>query len=399
MKSASECSFPSLFYTVTMGRPGFLYGSPIFKPLSRHNGLLKARTCHQRPTHLSPVVRAPHATLQTVGEHQEEDLGTIETFRVIPDEAGMRIDKLIAQRFNEKSRTYIQTLLSSSCVAVDDHETTTKSARVSTHQLITVRFLPQQRDLPLMGEPIALDILHEDAHVVVVNKPAGMVVHPAPGNWTGTLVHALCHQYDDIAALGGPRPGIVHRLDKGTSGVIAVARTSEAHAALCEQFAARGVQKEYAAITVGNPAGPGCVGRVINASIGRSPTDRLRMAVLADEDGGKAATTTMETVGHDASGLLHAVRVRISTGRTHQIRVHMRHVRTPVLGDDLYGAHDINRRFASAATRPMLHAVRIAFTHPVTGLAVDVTAPLADDIRQILRRVVYPSFAEQPGWR
>lgn len=340
------------------------------------------------------------ATVHKSEMELDDELCTTEVFRVNTQEAGIRIDKLIAQRFNEKSRTYTQTLLSSSCVTVDDKIVTTKSIRLSEGQLVVVRFLPQQRQLPLTGEDIPLNLLHEDEHIIVVNKPAGMVTHPAPGNWNGTLVHALCYRYSDMAALGGLRPGIVHRLDKGTSGAIVVARSPEAHAALSEQFAARGVRKEYVAITIGNLAGDGCIGRVIDAPLGRSPPDRLRMAVLAEEEGGKTAQRTIETAAHDASGLLHAVRVQIGTGRTHQIRVHLRHVRTPVLGDELYGAHDVNRRFTTSAPRPMLHAVRLTFLHPLTGQTIDVRAPLPADMQRLLERVVYPQFYdEQPGWR
>lgn len=381
--------------------PCFVNVFPFVTPIIRRRGLPKLSTCPQQKSYQSKRChQIMQATRHKADVELDDELCTTEVFRVNSNEAGMRIDKLIAQRFDEKSRTYTQTLLSSSCVTVDNQIVTTKSIRLSEGQLVAVRFLPQQRDLPLTGEDIPLHLLYEDEHIVVVNKPAGMVTHPAPGNWTGTLVHALCYRYNDMEALGGSRPGIVHRLDKGTSGALVVARSLEAHAALSEQFAKRGVRKEYVAITVGNPAGEGCIGRVINAPLGRSPTDRLRMTVLAEEAGGKTAETTVETVAHDARGLLHAVRLKIGTGRTHQIRVHLRHVRAPVLGDDLYGAHDVNQRFATCAPRPMLHAVRLAFRHPFTGDTIDVSAPLPEDMQRLLQRVVYPEFYdEQPGWR
>lgn len=328
----------------------------------------------------------------------EEELSPLETFRVSAHEAGKRLDKLISERFNERSRTYIQSLLSSSCVTVDDSTVTTKSVKPCVDQLITVRFLPIQRDLPLIPESIPLNVVYEDPYLVIVNKPAGMVIHPAPGNWTGTLVHTLCYHYPEIASQGGPRPGIVHRLDKGTSGLIVVARTPETAAAMSARFANRQVRKQYIAITVGNPAGKGCVGRSIDAAIGRCPIDRFRMTILDENAGGRPAHSTVRAIAHDSAGLLHVVCVNIETGRTHQIRVHLRHVRAPVLGDDLYGARDVNRRFASAATRPMLHAQRLTFEHPITGKEIDVTAPLSDDMHTLLRRVVYPNFETETDW-
>lgn len=320
-----------------------------------------------------------------------------ETFCVDETEAGTRIDKLLAKRYNTKSRTYIQNLLSNSCVTCDSQVITTKSYRPTDRQTISVNFLPIERNLPLVPEAIPLDIVYEDEHLLIINKPAGMVVHPAPGNWTGTLVHAICHAYADVAALGGARPGIIHRIDKGTSGLLAVARTAETATALSSAFAKRAVRKQYVAITVGNPAGAGCASRTFDEPIGRSPTDRLRMAILPEEAGGRAAYTAVSVRAHDASGLLHAVRVDIVTGRTHQIRVHMRHARTPVLGDHVYGAHDVNKRFCTAAARPLLHAHRLVLQHPVTGTRLDFSARLPDDMAALMRRVVYPDF-ESEGW-
>lgn len=329
---------------------------------------------------------------------EDDSLVPIESFRVTADESGARLDKLLADRFNARSRTYIQTLFTSSCVTLDDTLTTTKSFRPSEGQLVTVRFLPVAKDLPLIPENLPLSVLHADEHLIIVNKPPDLVVHPAPGNWTGTLVHALCYHFPDIALLGGPRPGIVHRLDKGTSGVIAIARTSTAAFALSTLFAERRVRKDYVAITVGNPAGTGCLSRTLDAAIGRAPRDRTRMAVVSEHAGGRSAVSHVSIAASDDRGLLHAVRIRIDTGRTHQIRVHVAHAGAPVLGDETYGLLDVNRRFASAATRPMLHALRLRFMHPVTKKAIDVAAPLPRDMRDLMQRVVYPGFAEEDGW-
>lgn len=398
---------------MTLKKLCFLHATPFIRPYSHtthsflsrrltqsYEAVLLTGRTHRRTqctaTIASPVPQPAPSKNDTDAFDQ---LTTVEPFRVTEAEAGKRLDKLIADRFNTKSRTYIQSLLANSCVTIDDEPATTKSFRPVEHQLITVQFLPTERELPLVPEEMPLDIVYEDEHLLIINKPAGMVVHPAPGNWTGTLVHGLCHRFAEIAALGGNRPGIVHRLDKGTSGLIVVARSYEMANALSSLFASRQVLKEYVAITVGNPAGDGCIARAIDAPIGRSPIDRLRMAVLEEDAGGKAAHSSVETLAHEASGLLHAVTVQIHTGRTHQIRVHMRQVRTPVLGDELYGAHDVNRRYASAAARPMLHAARLSFVHPVTGQTLDVSARLADDMRRLMQRVVYPDFeASRPAW-
>lgn len=337
-----------------------------------------------------PSVRCCTAVAQQTDDcHQE-------TFRVTSSESGVRIDKLLATRFNERSRSYIQSLLTSGNVDISGRAPP-KSHRAVEGEVVAIRFLPTQRELSLVPEDIPLDVLYEDDYLVLINKPAGMVIHPAPGNWTNTLVHALSYRYPGVRAIGGPRPGIVHRLDKGTSGVLVAAKTAQMQSELATMFAERGVEKDYIAVTVGNPAGKGCSGCVIEEPIGRSPLDRLRMTVLAEDAGGKPAKSFVRVVASDDRALLHCVEVGITTGRTHQIRVHMRHARAPVLGDDLYGALDINRRFCSAAQRPMLHARRLRFQHPVTKEEVDVSAPLPEDMGSLLERVVYPEYAEKWG--
>lgn len=356
-------------------------------------------TSRSSPHSVRPSIRLPRrhckVFMSTLAAPDIEDEQHLEIFHVTDSESGTRIDKLISDRFNERSRTYIQNLLSSGNVEINGKAPVPKSHRANEGEVVAIRFLPTQRELPLVPEDIDLSILYEDEHLAVINKPAGMVVHPAPGNWDGTLVHALSFRYQSVRDMGGTRPGIVHRLDKGTTGVIVTAKNSDVQAALTDIFAARGVEKDYVAITVGNPSGKDCIGRVIEESMGRSPTDRLRMCILTEEAGGKHARSVLETVASDDRGLLHAVKVKIETGRTHQIRVHLRHVRAPVLGDDLYGAPDINRRFRGSAERPMLHALRLCFKHPVTGNEIDVSAPLPDDMRLLMKRVVHPDFEEK----
>jgi 23S rRNA pseudouridine1911/1915/1917 synthase len=332
---------------------------------------------------------------------QDDDLVDAEhdTFVVAAADAGHRLDRLLPSHYQAQSRSYFQALIDDRLVRVNDVVCTAKARKAVAGDTIHVCFVTPTRDLPLTPEDIALDILYEDEHMVVVNKPAGLVVHPAPGNWTGTLVHALAFRYRDLLGLGGPRPGIVHRLDKGTSGVMLAARTADAHRALTAMFAAREVEKTYVAITVGNPAGDGCTSRIVDAPIGRSRADRLRMAVMEEDAGGKHARSVVRVVGCDTRSLLHVVELGLETGRTHQLRVHLRHVRAPVLGDDLYGAFDVNRRFRSAASRPLLHAHRLRFAHPLTGREVDIKAPLPDDMRTLLRTGLLPDFeTARPDW-
>lgn len=333
-------------------------------------------------------------------EAEPDDVLETESFRVSAAQSGARIDKLLAEHFTGRSRTYIQSLLSQSQVLLDGEPVSSKSIRPVAGQLISVTFLPVARDAPLTGEAMDLDVLYEDAHLAVLNKRAGIVVHPSAGHWTGTLVHGLLHRYPAISAVGGAeRPGIVHRLDKGTSGVIVVARTAEAHAALGTQFAERRVRKEYLAVTVGNP----CRVRsrllgndvaieqrsvLVNLPLGRSRQDRTRMTV--DAETGREARSTVELLRSENDGLLHVSRVLLHTGRTHQIRVHLAALNCPILGDDLYGVASINKRYPGLQ-RPMLHARRLSFEHPVLpGQTVRVSAPVPADMQALLDKHFQP---------
>lgn len=323
----------------------------------------------------------------------EED---VHEFIITPKEDGERVDKVLAARYS-RSRSYFHCLISDGLVSVDgDSHGLNKSRRVRSGECARVEMRVPEREQPLQPEAIELNVLYEDEHLAIIDKPAGLVMHPAPGNWSGTLAHALAHRY---GLEGGPteteRAGIVHRLDKGTSGVLVVARNRTAHDALSAAFAARAVEKEYLAITVGSPAGEGASAGVISAPIGRDRTNRLRMAIVPEEDGGREASSTYQILGRDSRALLHLVRIHIHTGRTHQVRVHMRHCRAPVLGDELYGAPDINRRFRSSAQRPLLHAHSLAFDHPVTGERVSVRARLPDDFRSVVVRCIDSALLEK----
>ena len=245
---------------------------------------------------------------------------------------------------------------------------------------------------PVPAEPqpedIEVAVVHEDGHLIVVNKPAGLVVHPGAGTSGGTLVNALLGRVRDLSGVGGVlRPGIVHRLDKGTSGVLVVAKDDETHRALVRQFAGRTVEKEYLALVLGVPSRP--KGEV-DAPIGRDPVHRQKMSVRALR-GREARSSWRVEERFDGAALL---RVRIHTGRTHQIRVHLASIGHPVAGDVTYGgARTPSSRRAGAREalqsleRPALHAARLAFTHPASGQRLEFEAPLPPDLLEVLERL------------
>jgi 23S rRNA pseudouridine1911/1915/1917 synthase len=258
------------------------------------------------------------------------------------------------------------------------------AGRLRAGQAVELR-VPELRAAEPLPERIALAVVHEDDDLMVVDKPAGLVVHPGAGAPAGTLVNALLHHAKSLSGVGGVlRPGIVHRLDKGTSGLLVVAKHDAAHRALSEQFAGRTVVKEYLALVLGVPrASAGSVDR----PIGRDPRNRKRMSVSAPR--GREARSTWSLVeAFDGAALL---RVRIHTGRTHQIRVHLASLRHPVAGDATYGGtRPPGSRSAAAReallrlARPALHAARLEFTHPTTGKRLAFEAPLPEDLAQVL---------------
>jgi len=259
---------------------------------------------------------------------------------------------------------------------------------------------PDDRVRPEPGE---LAVLHEDDELLVLDKPAGLTVHPGAGRPTGTLVHRLLHRDPSLAGVGGPgRPGIVHRLDKDTSGVMVVARTPAAYRALARAFAARRVDKRYLAIVWGTPEAEGR----IDAPIGRHPRDRKRMAVLpADRKGARPAETTWRrlAVAEVGGGGISLVSVGLETGRTHQIRVHLKHLRHPLVGDPVYGEdrwREIRppaRAVLAAFPRPALHAWRLAFAHPGTGERVAFEAPPPADLVELWETASGEAFPPLPG--
>jgi len=290
-------------------------------------------------------------------------------FSFIVEEKGFRIDIWLADRIPDVSRNRIRDLIKKGFGTVNG-ETVKPSYSVALGDQIEFEIPPP---IPSHHEPedIPIDILHEDEAIIVVNKSPGLVVHPAMGNWTGTLVNALLHHYGEIAGVGGEeRPGIVHRLDKDTSGVMVVAKTDVAHRRLQDQFRERETKKEYAAIVLGVPYP---LSGTIDKPLARHKNHRVKRAVIAEDQGGRRAVSHYEVVDDQTTHAL--VRVRIETGRTHQIRVHMMSIGPPVIGDTVYGG----KQPGFDAPRQLLHARRLGFTHPASGEDVAFEAPLPED--------------------
>jgi len=283
---------------------------------------------------------------------------------------GGRLDRALAALAPEFSRSYLQQLIESGAVMLHGVPAARSSQKVKAGDEGTLELRPTPQSQAFRPEPMTLDVVFEDEHLLVVNKPAGLVVHPAPGNWSGTLLNGLLAR--DPGAMLLPRAGIVHRLDKDTSGLMVVARTRAAMDALVQRIAAREVSRQYVALA--HRSWGGAVVRQVDAPIGRDPRSRLRMAVV---ESGKAATTTFELLQDAAQGCW--VRATLGTGRTHQIRVHMAHIGHPLVADELYGGAG-----AAGLSRQALHAYRLAFEHPATGGAVECHAPLPGDLRQAL---------------
>src|SRR5688572_20329082 len=289
----------------------------------------------------------------------------------------LRADKALATAFPEHSRTALQRAFDAGHVLLRG-AAIKRDHGVAGGDVLEFSF-PDVVPMELRGMDIPLDVLFEDKHMLAVNKAAGMIVHPGAATGEDTLVHALLsHCADTLSGIGGvERPGIVHRLDKETTGVIVVAKTDKAHRALADQFATRALKKEYLAIVAGVPQ---LLSGTIDRAISRHPTHRHRMTV---GEGGKPARTAWERV--EAFGDIAAlVRCQIFTGRTHQIRVHLKSLGHPILGDPLYGWKP-DARLAQQPARVMLHAEHLVLTHPVSGKELDLRAPLPEDFLTILK--------------
>ena len=299
---------------------------------------------------------------------------------------GLRLDKALVALAPEFSRSWLQQLIDRGHVLLDGQVQTTAARRIKVGQRLQVALAPTAESLAFRPEAMTLVIVYEDAHLLVVDKPVGLVVHPAPGNWSGTLLNGLLAHHPGAASL--PRAGIVHRLDKDTSGLMVVAKTVPAMTSLVRQIAAREVRRVYLALAHGRiPWETAC----IEAPIGRDPTARLRMAVVHS---GKPARTDVDRLAvwepdaatqarGPAASPISAVRCRLHTGRTHQIRVHMASRGHPLVGDVLYGGRPM-----LGLARQALHAAELAFDHPDDGQLRAFEAPLPADLAAAWARVV-----------
>ncbi len=314
------------------------------------------------------------------------------------EEAGDRIDRWLAAKIPELSRSRIQALIKAGAVSTGSGTIGDAGERVKPGAIYRID-VPEAEDPVPQGEDIALKVVFEDQHLIVIDKPAGLVVHPAPGHGSGTLVNALiAHCGDSLSGIGGvKRPGIVHRLDKDTSGLLVIAKTDAAHAGLSEQFAEHGrdgrLHRAYRALVWGVPERPS---GIIDAPLGRSQANRKKMAVVPEAAGRHARTRYQreqvftDSEGQDAVSLL---RLELETGRTHQIRVHLAYIRHPVLGDPVYGTgfKASSRRLGNEArgallglNRQALHAAELGFEHPVTGEVMDFESSLPEDMARLL---------------
>ncbi len=292
------------------------------------------------------------------------------------DACGERLDKVISKRVPQFSRSRIQQWIEAGFVTVNDQLARTKMLSYGDEKIV---ILPQAapEDKAYVAESMDLAIVHEDTSIIVINKPAGLVVHPAAGNWSGTLLNGLLQHYPAIA--GVPRAGIVHRLDKDTSGLMVIAKTLQAHTELVRQLQERTVKREYLALVWGLPQLNG----TINAAMGRHPRDRIKMAV-SENATAKPAITHYQRL---ATGLLDGkpvslIRCQLETGRTHQIRVHMLSLGFPLVGDALYG----KQHLAHVFPRQALQAYRLGLSHPATAKFAEWTVPLATDFSELIAR-------------
>ncbi|HSW06896.1 RluA family pseudouridine synthase [Aquabacterium sp.] len=322
-----------------------------------------------------PDPAADAAETQTDTETDEAEEAGVECREQAVDAAAhaRRLDLMLVAMAPEFSRSHLQGLIAAGHVQVDGVVQQTASRKLRVGQRVRVELVPTAASQAFRPEPMALAIVFEDEHLLVLDKPVGLVVHPAPGNWSGTLLNGLLAHHAGAAAL--PRAGIVHRLDKDTSGLMVVAKTLPAMTALVRSIAAREVRRIYLALAHGVPVWQQTR---IEAPIGRDPVSRVRMAVLSQ---GKPARTDVECLASRAS--ISALRCKLHTGRTHQIRVHLAHAGHPLVSDAVYGG-----RPALGLTRQALHAAELAFAHPIDARPLSFVASLPTDLAAAWHQVV-----------
>ncbi|NDB44386.1 MAG: RluA family pseudouridine synthase [Betaproteobacteria bacterium] len=292
-----------------------------------------------------------------------------------PEFHGQRLDRLLVAAVPEFSRSYLQQLLEDGAVTRAGLPALKSSLKVKAGEAWTIELRATPQSQAFKPESMDLKVVYEDAHLRIIDKPVGMVVHPAPGHWSGTLMNGLLGLDSQLMDL--PRAGIVHRLDKDTSGLMVVARTRQAMDALVKKIAAREVKREYLAIS--DRVWTGSRRKTVDLPIGRDPAQRLRMAVVdLTRNSGKTATTHFQVLAQSEQGVL--VRCTLETGRTHQIRVHMASLHLPLVGDSLYGG-----RAEPLMPRQALHAVQLAFVHPVTDEKMSFKSTLPPDFQDLLK--------------
>jgi 23S rRNA pseudouridine1911/1915/1917 synthase len=327
-------------------------------------------------------------------DFEEEGLFEHHHIKVDPGQSALRIDKFLSNRLNDVSRSKIQAAADAGCILVNG--TAVKSNyTVKPYDEISIVMDYPRRELKIIPEKIPLDIVFEDEHLIVLNKPAGLVVHPGHGNYTGTLVNALAWYYKELPLFKSedPRPGLVHRIDKDTSGLMVIAKTEQAKVKLALQFFNKSSERRYQALVWGIPKEKN---GIITGNIGRSPKNRQVFTVFSDEDMGKHAVTHYTVLKE--IGYVSLLECRLETGRTHQIRVHMKHINHPLFNDSTYGGDQILRgttftkykQFVQNCfkiiPRQALHAKTLGFTHPATNQNLRFESELPDDMASVIKK-------------
>lgn len=296
---------------------------------------------------------------------------------VSPQYAGLRLDHFLVHQFSDISRAALGRLILSGCILVNEQQVKT-GYRLHESDVVAVTF-PEKVPTTLIPQQIAFSILFEDEELMVIDKPAGLVVHPGDGHRQGTLANGLLYYCHSLPGLNTDRPGIVHRLDKDTSGILLVAKTDRSLRSLGRSFKNRQIQKTYHALLLRHPGQER--GRLV-ASIGRHPVKRKKMAIRQG-DSGRYAATNWSVLQQWSRSSLCLVEIELETGRTHQIRVHMASLGAPVAGDQLYGGR-VREDFGFPIERQLLHASTLSFCHPVTGATMQYTAPLPNDLKKVI---------------